>query len=240
MWTTDPTSLLQCPSPDLRLAATVVVVRAATAGAFEVLLVRRNDKVAFMAGAYVFPGGRVDDEDVALAGGDGRWRFVWPPSAELVEEASVRVDAADLILIAHWVTPEIEIRRFDTRFFLVRMPEGKRRGMTPAETTDLVWLSPPDAIDRCVRGEIMLPPPTWTTLKRMMRHRTLDELFDWAGHLKLIPAVQPGFFKDDQGRPVLTLPGDPTFPTIEGWEVPEETRFVLQDGRWLPIGSSGS
>jgi len=31
---------------------------------------------------------------------------------------------------------------------------------------------------------------------------------------------------------MLTLPGDPTYPTIEGWEVPEETRFVLQDGRW--------
>jgi hypothetical protein len=33
----------------------------------------------------------------------------------------------------------------------------------------------------------------------------------------------------------MTLPGDPTFPTIPGWDVPEETRFVLQDGnRWHP------
>jgi hypothetical protein len=67
-----------------------------------------------------------------------------------------------------------------------------------------------------------------------MSHGTLDELFDWASHLTLIPAVQPGFFKDDQERPVLTLPGDSTFPTMDGWEVPEETRFVLQNGRWLP------
>ncbi len=36
----------------------------------------------------------------------------------------------------------------------------------------------------------------------------------------------------------LTLPGDPLFPTIPGWDVPEETRFVLQDGaRWQPLES---
>ena len=35
---------------------------------------------------------------------------------------------------------------------------------------------------------------------------------------------------------MLTLPGDPLFPTIPDWEVPEETRFVLQDGaRWQPL-----
>ncbi len=127
-------------------AATVVVVRAATAGGFEVLLVRRNDKVAFMAGAYVFPGGRVDDEDLVLAGGDQALAFRVAAARELVEEANVRVDAADPILIAHWITPEIEIRRFDTRFFLVRMPDGQEARHDEGETTDLVWLSPADAI----------------------------------------------------------------------------------------------
>ena len=44
----------------------------------------------------------------------------------------------------------------------------------------------------------------------------------------------PGFFKDGD-EVTLTLPGDPLFPTIPDWDVPEETRFVLQDGaRWQP------
>jgi hypothetical protein len=35
---------------------------------------------------------------------------------------------------------------------------------------------------------------------------------------------------------MLTLPGDPLLPTIPGWDVPEETRFVLQEGsRWQPL-----
>ena len=48
---------------DARPASTVVVLRPAARDAYEVLLVRRNDKVAFMGGAFVFPGGRVDAAD---------------------------------------------------------------------------------------------------------------------------------------------------------------------------------
>ena len=196
-------------------------------------MVRRNDKVAFMAGAYVFPGGRVDDADVATAGGDEALAFRIAAARELHEEAGVRADAADMILIAHWVTPEIETRRFDTRFFLVRMPPGQEAKYDDGETTELSWLTPDEAIRRCERGEIMLPPPTWTTLKRMRRHQTLDELFSWAQSVA-IPRVQPQFLKDE-AQTMLTLPGDPTYPTIEGWDVPEDTRFLLQDGQWRPV-----
>jgi 8-oxo-dGTP pyrophosphatase MutT (NUDIX family) len=218
----------------VRPASTVVVVRE-TPGpeGFEVLMVRRNDKVAFMAGAYVFPGGRVDDDDVARANGDAAQAHRLAAVREVQEEAGVVVDPDDLVLIAHWVTPEIEIRRYDTRFFLVRMPEGQHARHDASETTEFAWLSPRQAIDRGQRGEIMLPPPTWTTLKRLHRHHSVSDLFAWARSVTLIPRIQPRFLKDvDQS--VLTLPGDPTYPTIDGWEVPEETRFVLRDGRWRP------
>lgn len=227
----------------LRPAATVIVVRPRAAGApppvpddiseFEVLMVRRNDQVAFMAGAYVFPGGRVDESDRREAGDDEMQAFRVAAVRELTEEAGVRVASADLVLIAHWVTPEIEIRRYDTRFFLVRMPEGQEAKHDAGETTALEWLTPREAIDRCERGDIMLPPPTWTTLKRMQRHRTLDDLFAWASRVA-IPRVQPRLLRDAE-RTMLTLPGDATYPTIDDWDVPEDTRFLLQDGRWRPV-----
>src|SRR5262249_50871848 len=46
----------------VRPAATVVVLRDSSAG-LEIFMVRRHHSVAFMAGAHVFPGGRVDDAD---------------------------------------------------------------------------------------------------------------------------------------------------------------------------------
>lgn len=222
-----------------RPAATVVVVRPRSTpsigdeGEFEVLMVRRNDKVAFMAGAYVFPGGRVDEADLTEAQGDPMRAFRLAAVRELEEEAGVRVAVDDLLPIAHWVTPEIEARRYDTRFFLVGMPDRQEARHDAGETTELVWLTPRAAIERCLRDEIMLPPPTWTTLKRMQRHRTIAELWAWAERVA-IPRVQPQFLKDDQ-RTMLTLPGDPSFPTIDGWEVPDDTRFLLQDGRWRPV-----
>ena len=221
----------------VRPASTVVVVRdSPAADGFEVLMVRRNDQVAFMAGAYVFPGGRVDDEDLARAGGDVAQAYRLAAVREVQEETGIVTDPSQLILIAHWVTPEIEIRRYDTRFFLVRMPDGQQARHDASETTEFAWLSPRAAIERGTRGEIMLPPPTWTTLKRMMTYQTADGLFAWARAVVTIPRVQPQFFKDEH-QSVLTLPGDPTYPTIDGWEVPEETRFVLQDGRWRPVQS---
>src|ERR671915_591860 len=45
-----------------RPASTVVLLRASHSR-FDVFLVRRHDNVAFMGGAYVFPGGRVDEAD---------------------------------------------------------------------------------------------------------------------------------------------------------------------------------
>jgi hypothetical protein len=113
------------------------------------------------------------------------------------------------------------------------MPQGQQARHDESETTELTWLTPRAAIERCERGEIMLPPPTWTTLKRMQRHATINELFEWARSVA-IPRVQPQFYQDKH-QTVLTLPGDPTYPTIDGWDVPEDTRFLLQDGQWRPV-----
>ncbi len=58
------------PTPPPRRAATIILGRPARAGdggAFEVLLVKRHGKSGFMAGAHVFPGGRVDDADADAA-----------------------------------------------------------------------------------------------------------------------------------------------------------------------------
>lgn len=235
------------PPAPARPASTVIVLRAAELGnGIEVLLVRRNDKVAFMAGAYVFPGGRVDAADRPESA---------PPSAlpsrfpdltptedlahrraavrELAEEASVTISVDDLEPVSHWVTPAIEIRRFDTRFFVARMPAAQVARHDESETTALVWLAPSEALVQGRGGSITLPPPTWTMLTRIDRFRTVEEALAWARATPIV-RVEPGFVKTET-LTMLTLPGDPLYPTVPGWDVPEETRFVLDGGRWLPV-----
>jgi 8-oxo-dGTP pyrophosphatase MutT (NUDIX family) len=226
-----------------RPASTVVVLR--PGNPFEILMVRRNDKVAFMAGSYVFPGGRVDDTDRPIASEPCRPAIFSDLSdaeesayrtaavRELQEEANVSISVDDLIPFAHWVTPEIEARRYDTRFFVARMPDGQTARHDDSETTALEWLSPSRAIAKFERHEMLLPPPTFTTIRQLAHRTSIEDVLVWAKS-KPIVRVMPGFF-DDGGVKTLTLPGDPLFPTIPGWDVPEETRFVLEDGaRWRP------
>lgn len=257
-----------------RPASTVVLLRP-SASRFDVFLVKRHDKVAFMGGAHVFPGGRVDAADHWL-GEDNAFRVA--ALRELFEEAGVLLarrangspidftDAAEaeryheyrpalangsltmrevvererlelsleaVTWFAHWVTPEIEIKRFDTRFFLAAAPAGQHPVHDDSETTHSEWMDPDDAIERCRRDDIALPPPTWTTLKMLARFGSVDDAMTWARTTRVV-RVQPGFIKNDDVT-MLTLPGDPTYPAIEGFDTPEETRFILADGRWRPV-----
>ncbi len=209
-------------------------------------MVRRNDKVAFMAGSYVFPGGRVDDFDRPRDGETllpatfadltpaEEAAFRLAAVRELQEEANVTITVGDLYPYAHWVTPEVETRRYDTRFFLARMPDGQSPRHDESETTALEWLSPREAIARFERRELLLPPPTWTTIRQLAKRSSIDDVFEWARHRK-IARIMPGFQKTDS-QFMLMLPGDPLMPTVADWEVPEETRFILQDGaRWQPL-----
>jgi len=268
-----------------RPASTVVLLR--PAHPFDVFLVQRSDSIAFMGGAHVFPGGRVDAadqiDDIAAAS-DGmtaaaaRMADVPPEMAvayhvaalrELFEEAGVllarpltstsegrlddyrrdllagttefaeiirrehlRLAFDELAYFAHWVTPEIETRRFDTRFFLARAPEGQTPVHDEGETTHSEWLAPLAAIDRCRAGQISLPPPTWTTLSMLARFDSIDAVFAWARR-KPIPRVQPRFEKRGE-QTLLFYPGDPMYPAVEGFDA-VDTRFVLENRRWRPI-----
>ncbi|MFI7617817.1 NUDIX hydrolase [Nonomuraea terrae] len=73
---------------------------------------------------------------------------------------------------AHWITPEIETRRFDTRFFVAVLPEGQRTRDVGGEADRVVWQRPAEALELARRGEIFLMPPT---------HRTLSELSQYDG-----------------------------------------------------------
>ncbi len=87
-------------------AATVVLLRDAPGG-LETLMLRRNSKLAFAGGAWVFPGGRIDPEDypggtpstapdaVAAAARTAAVR-------EAMEEAALAVDPDGLVWFAHW------------------------------------------------------------------------------------------------------------------------------------------
>ena len=277
-----------------RPAATVVVLRDGPGGP-EVFMVRRHESTAFMGGAHVFPGGRVDaaDGDADAGWCDGIDHAVRqldglaPADAvayhvaaarELFEEAGVLLArhpngdfvslaaAADherlrqdralvhegktrlraviereglrlaldtLVLFAHWVTPPIDSRQFDTRFFMTRVPPHQTPAHDDTETTHSLWARPADAIAQAGRDEIVLPPPTWSTLREIEPFESVKDALGWARARTVIRRMPKAVEQD--GRRMLLLPGDPEHPDSGGDDPPLETRFVLIDRRWRPV-----
>jgi 8-oxo-dGTP pyrophosphatase MutT (NUDIX family) len=277
--------------PEIRPAATVIVLRDAADGP-EVFMVRRHHAIAFMAGAHVFPGGRVDESDrsadaswcdavpaareklpgvapddalafqvaaarelfeeagvllarhadgnyVSLAPAADRERFSTQRAAlnagratlqQIVTDENLRLALDALVHYAHWVTPPADVRRFDTRFFVTRVPPHQTPVHDDHETTDSVWIRPAGAIVAAGRGEIMLPPPTWATLRELERFVSVDAALAWS-RARPIHRREPKVIIDNGVRRVI-LPGDVLFP--DPHPMPFETRFVLTDGRWSP------
>ena len=72
-------------------AATLILVREPTSGPPELLMVERAGGMAFAAGALVFPGGRIDDADRALAAETGVEPAAVAAIRETIEETALSV-----------------------------------------------------------------------------------------------------------------------------------------------------
>jgi 8-oxo-dGTP pyrophosphatase MutT (NUDIX family) len=68
---------------------------------------------------------------------------------------------------SNWVTPEVEPRRYDTRFFVAAMPAGQHADARTTEAVEAYWRTPSDALADWQRGACGLLPPTWMTLTEM-------------------------------------------------------------------------
>lgn len=232
-----------------RQAATVLLVRDSAEGP-EVLLLRRHGRSGFAAGAWVFPGGTVDegDHDALVDRLDGPTPMQWadrlgvddPAAAvafvvaavreafeetgillarlsddatnpggregleiarralladvvdlrQVVVSRSLRVAADELIYLAHWITPEPEPRRYDTRFFLGRVPADAVCEPHEEEMTESVWLTPSAAVRFFEEGSLRMLPPTVHTLRRLAEFGSVDEIFAALADAP-VPAILP-------------------------------------------------
>ena len=274
-----------------RPAATVLLLREGREGT-EVLVIRRNEKLAFMGGMWVFPGGSVcapDASDAVLARvppasqtgcprlgslqgepigaheclalavaacretfeetgvllasdsagepcdndltarlQERRRAIASQPQlfAELLSAEDLFLRVERLIYWAHWITPSIVPRRFDTRFFLAAVPSDQRAVIDSTETIDHAWMSPAAIVAAAQNGTMPVSHPTLYNLMELdaslQQHDSLQTLLAVEAQRSVV-TILPKMIHEEQTA--MVLPWDPFYRNFVGESAPEHLEY---------------
>jgi 8-oxo-dGTP pyrophosphatase MutT (NUDIX family) len=188
-----------------RQAASVILLRDGTDDALELLLVKRTPKARFMGGVWVFPGGAVDADE-----GDGDDAHRAAAVRELREEAAISLDGPRaLVKFSRWITPAQVQIRFDTHFFLARVPDEQQAAVDGEECVELGWFTPDAALQAHRDEQIALVFPTIKHLEQLSGFESVEQLLAHARQRDVQP-VEPKVLLEGEVARVL-LPGDPGY-----------------------------
>ncbi len=277
-----------------RPAATVLLLRQGP-DTVEVLLIRRHEKLAFMGGMWVFPGGSIcaadgsaaaieripapsqtgcarlgtlqgepldpreclalavaacretfEETGVLLASDaagnhcdsaltarlqDQRRAIASQPElfADLLRTEDLFLRVERLVYWAHWITPSIVPRRFDTRFFLAPVPSDQLAVIDSTETVDHAWLSPAAIVAAAQAGAMPVSHPTLYNLMELdaslQQHGSLQGLLV-AEAQRSVVAILPKMVHEEQTA--MVLPWDPFYRNFVGDSVPEHLEYPAQ------------
>ena len=216
------------PADTLRNAATVMILRQAQTG-IEILLLRRNAKLAFAGGAWVFPGGAVDPADCVGAGTQDETLTARAAAVrESAEECGLALDAEQLVHFSHWTTPEKLKRRFATWFFAAVVAEADSTVVIDdGEIHDFQWLTPSQALTQHRAGELNMMPPTYLSIKMLDQFTSADEALESLRHF--VPyRITPRISRDGEIA-VLLYPGDAGYEASDGALAGPRHRCLIDD-----------
>lgn len=201
-------------------------------------MVQRPESAKFMGGAWVFPGGALDhsDAEAEMHGGDDgltAWRAaalrelveetgIWltvdgtevtdqrPDGAAVFGAGPAALDADALHYFANWITPAPLPIRFDTKFFVAKVPRRIEALVDGKELVDATWIDPADALERADSGDWRLAFPTRNTLEAFREHESVAALIESLSGSAEIAAIQPRLaVTEDEVR--ILLPTDPGY-----------------------------
>ncbi len=157
-------------------AATVLLIRDGSDG-LETLMMRRNSKLSFAEGMWVFPGGKIDAADHPDHGEDMELAPITAAVREAKEEADLDIDVDSLLYYSHWLPPVEAPKRFSTWFYIAPAPDSDVT-VDLGEILEHAWWSPADALQRASDRRIEILPPTWMSLHDLASFGSVDQAME--------------------------------------------------------------
>ena len=137
--------------------------------------------------------------------------------SELLAEEKLSL-ASDLLLpYAHWITPKMAPKRFDTHFFVAELPENQIAVHDGEESVDSMWITPQALLKACDEGLWKMVFPTRMNIEKLAQTNSFAAL---TAQIEQFPpiTIEPEFIDMEEGK-FLCIPKEAGYPQ---WKVPIE------------------
>lgn len=134
---------------------------------------------------------------------------------DFLEQEQLRLACDELTRFAHWVTPSMMPKRFDTHFFIARAPEDHVLLHDGHESVDSVWITPQQVLDDAASGRRNVIFPTLRNIEKLADASTVDSAIA-AAQASRIVTVEPWTEQREDGSTWLRIPAE------AGYHVSEE------------------
>ena len=136
----------------------------------------------------------------------------------LLEREDLYLDLATLVYWSHWITPSLEPKRYDTRFFAIAVPQDQAASADRGELTEHAWIRPARVHEALARRELKVVPPTLLTLEDLhdshVRHGGLAAMLE-AERGRATPPVMPRI-EPCANEFRVVMPWDPGYAAAPG------------------------
>lgn len=119
--------------------------------------------------------------------------------AELLADRGLVLRSDLLRPFAHWITPPVEKRRYDTKFFVAALPVGQEARDVSGEADEASWVTPTAALAELSAGTRPMMPPTIHTLGQLEAFADVAAALAGSPPEPLAP-ISPTFATEPDGR----------------------------------------
>lgn len=132
---------------------------------------------------------------------------------DVLSQEGLRLALDLLTPFAHWITPKMMPKRFDTRFYLAVAPQDHIAVHDGSESVDSIWIRPAAALNEAEAGTKTIIFPTRVNVQKLGRYRSVSDAIAAARAARII-TVEPQV-EQREGGPVLRIPPEADYDLTE-------------------------
>jgi 8-oxo-dGTP pyrophosphatase MutT (NUDIX family) len=142
------------------------------------------------------------------------------PLLKFLETEALTLACDQLVHYAHWITPDMMPKRFDTHFYLATAPEDHLALHDGYESVDSVWLTPEQGMADAKAGTRTVIFPTLCQLEKLAKYSTVEDAMAATVDEEVV-AVLPWTEKRDDGN-YICIPAEAGYP-VSDQKMPERS-----------------